>query len=328
MQVTFSNIISFVRKALSSIDFKVYAICVFIASFVWLLMTLGDNYTEEIEFPVTYTNYPEGLILVSDPTTFISAQVEAQGYELATATLSNKESVKIDLSRIRLKRSPYGRYIASIPTAEFRYNIISQLNVDNVGKQFKPDSIYFVFDSLVTKKLFVKVNSKINFANGYAQYGEEQISPNFVEAQGPALLLKKMKFIYTDSIILNDVKDNIAKEVSLRITDKMISSKVKSVEVGIRTEKFSEFSFTKAVKVVSNVPKLKVKTFPSVVKITCSMALPDFKLLTDSSFQVTAILDSLNLLNDDKIILNITKKPSSAKSIRLSDESVEYVIIH
>jgi len=239
MRVTFSNILGFVRKSLSTIDLKVYAICVFIASFIWLLMTLSDNYTEEIEFPVTYTNYPKGLILVSEPTTFITAQVEAQGYDLATATLSNRETVKIDLSKVRLKRSPFGRFIASIATSEFRYNIISQLNVDDVGKQFKPDSIYFVFDSLVTKKLYVKVNSNINFSNGYAQYGEEQISPSFVEAQGPALLMKKLKYVYTDSLVLNDVKENIKKELSLRTSDKMISIKEKSVEVRIRTEKFS-----------------------------------------------------------------------------------------
>lgn len=328
MRVTFMNILIFVRKGLSAIDLKVYAVCVFIASFIWLLMTLGDNYTEEIEFPVSYTNYPKGLILVSNPTTSITAQVESQGYELATASLSNRETVKIDLSKVKLKRSPYGRFIAAIPTAAFRYNIISQLKVDDVGKQFKPDSIYFVFDSLVTKRLYVKVNSRINYAKGYAQYGTEKVSPSFVDVKGPALLLKNIKYINTDSLILNDVQDNIKKKVGLKISNKMISIKEKSVEVGIRTEKYSEFSLKVPVKVVSNVPNLKVKTFPSVVKITCSMALPDYKKLTDSSFQVTARLDSLNLLNDNKIILNLSKKPSRAKSIRLSDESVEYVIIH
>lgn len=328
MQFTLSNILSFLRKILSTIDLKVYAVCVFIAAFIWLLMTLTDNYSEEIEFPITYENFPEGMILVSKPTNFITAQVESQGYEIAKATLSNRESVKIDLSKLRLKKSPYGRYIAAIPTSDFRFSIMNQLKVHEVGKQFQPDSIYFVFDSLMTKKLKVQISSNIKYANGYTQYGDAKISPAFILAQGPALQMSKLEYVSTDSIILNNVKSDIVQDIDLHPLGKMISLKRKSVNVKIKTAKFSEFSISVPVKVVSNVPNLKVKTFPSVVKITCSMALPDYKLLTDSSFQITAQLDSLNLLNDDKIILNLTRKPSSAKSIRLSDESVEYVIIH
>jgi hypothetical protein len=327
MKVTLSNILSFLRKGLSTIDLKVYAICVFIASFIWLLITLSDNYTDEIEFPVTYVNYPEGMVLVSKPTKYITAQVESQGYELATATLSNRETVKIDLSRLRIKRSAYGRYIAAIPTSEFRYNIINQLKVDDVGKSFKPDSIYFVFDSLKTKKLKVRLLADIKCAKGFTQYGEAEISPDYVIAEGPALDLKKIRYVNTDSLLLADVKQDISQDVGLKPIGDFISLNTKKVKLGIRIEKFSDFSISVPVTVLSNVPNLKVKTFPSMVKINCSMALPDYKLLTDSSFQVTARLDSLDLLSGNKVILNISKKPSSAKSVILSDESIEYVII-
>jgi len=327
MQFTLSNILSFLRKILSTIDIKVYAVCVFIAAFIWLLMTLTDNYSEEIEFPITYENFPEGMILVSKPTNFITAQVESQGYEIAKATLSNRESVKIDLSKLRLKRSPYGRYIAAIPTSEFRFSIMSQLNVHDVGKQFQPDSIYLVFDSLMTKKLKVKISSNIKYANGYTQYGDVKIIPAYVQAQGPAMQMRKLKYVTTDSILLSNVKEDIAQDIDLHSIGSMVSLDDKSVNVEIKTEKFSEFAISVPVKVFSNVPGLKVKTFPNIVKVTCTMAFPDYKMLNDSSFQITAQLDSLNLLNDDKIILNLARKPASAKSIRLSDESVEYVII-
>ncbi len=327
MKLTFSKIYSFLRKRLSTIDLKVYLICVIIASFIWLLMILSDNFTDEIEFPVNYVNYPEGMVLVSKPAKYITAQVKSKGYEIASASLSYKNNVNIDLSKLRLKRSAYGRYVAAIPTSKFRYNIISQLKVDDVGKSFRPDSIYFVFDSLKTKKLKVSLNSNIKYANGYTQYGNPTISPAFVIAEGPAFNLKKINCVKTDSLILSDVKRDINQTVRLQSMGGLIKLNKNEVDVSFRVEKFSEFSVSVPVTVVSNVPDLKVKTFPSMVKVTCSMALPDYKMLSDTSFEVTARLDSLDLLNENKVILNITKKPINAKSISLSDESIEYVLI-
>ncbi len=328
MQESLKYIINLLRKSLSTIDIKVYAICVFIASFIWLLMTLSDNYTEEIEFPVSYNNYPKGMILVNKPSNNITVQVEAQGFELAKNSLSNKDNVKIDLSKIHLHKSKYGRYIASIPTSTFRYNIINQLNVNNVGKKFKPDSIYFIFDSLATKQLPVRLNSKITFAKGYTQYGNAIIYPNTVEAKGPSLTLQKINFVITDSLLAENVKEDINKELRLKEVDNLVKLSTNKVAVRIHTEKYSEFSFLVPVKVKSNIPNLKVKTFPSKVKLTCSMALPDYKKLSDTSFQVIAVLDSIDLLNENKIILQLAKKPKNVKSLSLSDESVEFVIIH
>ncbi len=328
MRKTLSGIFKLVRKALSTIDLKVYAICVLISSFIWLVMTLSDNYSEEIEFPVSYSNFPKGMILVSHPPKVISARVKSQGFELASAALSNRSSVHIDLSKIHLKHTRYGRYVAAIATNQFRYNIINQLQVESVGKDFKPDSIYFVFDSLKTKNIAIKLNARINFQKEYMQYGDPVLTPSMVKVSGPALMLNKIKYINTDSLIRSKVHSNIIATLNLISHNRLLKLSERKVKVKIRVEKHSEFVLWENVKVISNIPNLKVKTFPSKVKLICTMALPDYKNLTDSSFQVVARLDSLDLLHSDKLILKIAKKPASASSVRLNTGSVEYVIVH
>ncbi len=328
MQNTLLKALKYIRVSLSKLDVKVYAICVFIAAFIWLMMSLSDDYTHRIDFPVVYSNYPSKMILVKQPPAYISVDIKSQGFKLASTTLSKQKKVEIDISKIKLRKTKYNRYVASISTKVFRYNIMSELEVKDVGKEFKPDSIYFVFDSLMTKEVPVRLSSNLNFKDGYIQYGKARITPPTVMVTGPALTLNKMEYISTDSLILSDLNSNTENELGIYNTDKLITLSTKMVNVLINTEKYSEFSIWTTVVVKSNIPDINIKTFPSKVKLTFSMALPDYKELHDSSFQVTVKLDSIDLLQQDKLILQLAKKPLSAGNIELSSESVDYVIQH
>jgi hypothetical protein len=267
------------------------------------------------------------MILVNQPHGYISVDVKSQGFALASASLSEREFVDIDLSKIELKKTKYNRYVAAVATRAFRYEIMSQLNVDDVGKEFKPDSIYFVFDSLISKTVPVKLSAKINYMDGFAQYGLAQIDPKSVIVKGPALSVRKISFVNTDSLFMTGINENISKELGLQFSDPLITSETKLVKVNVATEKFSQFTAMVPIQVNSNVPNIKVKTFPSKVKISFQMALPDYKILTDTSFVVSVRLDSLDLLQQNKLLLSVDRKPANVGSVDLSSESVEYVIV-
>jgi len=328
MQNKISSTIQYLRIVLTKIDIKIYAICVVIASFIWLIMTLSDSYTEQIDFPVSYRNYPQGMILVNNPTDEISFNVKSQGFELASVAIANRDSILIDLSTIEYRKTKYGRYVAAIATKVFRYNIMSQLKVDDVGKEFKPDSLYLVFDSLVSRDIPIKLNYKLAFEKGYNKYGGIKLVPPTIRVKGPALLIKKINSIETDSLILDNINSDISKEINLLKKDKYLNYSQSNVEVSIKTEKYSEFSVWAPIAIMSNVPNLKVKTFPSKVKITFAMALPDYKLLNDSSFMLAVQLDSIDLLQQNKLIIKIEKKPEKIGNVDLSSETVDYVILN
>ncbi len=327
MQNKVSEVLKYISSILSKIDLKIYAVCVVISSFIWLIMTLSDNYTKRIEFPVSYTNFPKGMILVNNPANEISFDVKSQGFELASVSIANRDSIKIDLSSLKYRKTKYNRYVAAIATRVFRYNIINQIKVDDVGTDFKPDSLYLVFDSLVSKELPIKLNSRITYQKGYNKYGDIVISPAKIIVKGPALSFKKIKYINTDSLIINDLNTDVSKELHLKRLDKNISYEIKTVNVKIKTEKYSEFSVWVPVNIISNVPNLRVKTFPSKVKMTFSMALPDYKNLTDTSFRVAVKLDSLDLLHQNKLILKLVKKPKGVVSAEMNADVVDYVIL-
>jgi hypothetical protein len=328
MQNKITSAIQYLRIVLTKIDLKIYAICVVIASFIWLIMTLSDSYTEQIDFPVSYINYPQGMILVNKPTDEISFNVKSQGFELASVAIANRDSILIDLSTIEYRKTKYGRYVAAIATKVFRYNIMSQLKVDDVGKEFKPDSLYLVFDSLISRDIPIKLNHRLVYEKGYNRYGSIKLVPPSIRVKGPAVLIKKLNTIETDSLILDNIDSDVNKRINLLKKSNYLSYSESSIEVNIKTEKYSEFSVWSPITIKSNVPNLKVKTFPSKVKITFAMALPDYKLLNDTSFMLAVQLDSIDLLQQNKLIIKIEKQPKQIGNIELSSETVDYVILN
>ncbi|OYT11102.1 MAG: hypothetical protein B6I18_05635 [Bacteroidetes bacterium 4572_112] len=321
-----TEIIAFLRKAISTIDIKVYSISLAISSFIWLVMTMSDNYTERVGFNVSYSNFPKGLVLVNHPVSEISVDVKSQGFELASAALSDKKPVNIDLNEIKFRKTKYGRYVASVATKSFRYNISNQLNVDDVGKDFIPDSVFFIFDSLITKKLPIRFNSEFKYAEGFVEYGDPIIEPAVVEVSGPASDVRSLSYINTKKVVKEDVNIDYNDDISL-LPQKLIEYNIKKVKVNQKVAKFSEFEVKRRIRLESNIPNLKVKFFPKVIDVVFSMPLPDYKIMNDTAFELVVKVDSLDILNKKKLLVNILRIPNNADNIRLSNESVEYVIL-
>ncbi|MCK5845870.1 MAG: hypothetical protein KAG84_00405 [Bacteroidales bacterium] len=315
-----------IRKAISTIDIKVYSISLIIASLIWFIMTMSDNYTERVEFPVSYSNFPKGLVLVNNPSKNISVDIEAKGFELASVALSENKSVNIDLKDIEFRKTKFGRFVASIATKSFRYNIVNQLNVDDVGKDFIPDSIYFVFDSIVTKNIPVHFDANIAYSEGYVSYGDPIITPSIVTVTGPSSEVNSLSYVSTRNIELENLKENYSNDLLLK-AQKYLKYSISKVHVNQRVAKYSEFTITKKVNLLTNIPDLKAKLFPKSIDIIFSMPLPDYKLFVDTSFNLSVRIDSLDMLHKKKLLVNLSHIPEGADNIRLSAESVEYIII-
>jgi len=323
----FNQIWQLLRNSLSRLDLKVYLICVLISAFIWLMMKMSDEYSKEIEIPIGYSDYPPGMILVNKPVSALKVQVESQGFKMMTIALRNNKKVHIDLSKLELRRTKYKRWVASIPSYLFSYDISSQLGVDPIGDNIKPDSIYFVFDTLVTKKVPVKVNSRLSFVQGATLYRKLEIDPPKVEVTGPALAVKRMKYVATDSLVLERLDKSFTRKLKLRTENKLIKLNPATVIVKGAVAKFSEFSTTVPLVVETNIPDLKIRTFPSRVKVTFSLPIPDYERISDSSFVVAVSVDSMDILTKDHLIPRIVRKPEYVKSAFLNVDKVEFIIL-
>jgi hypothetical protein len=308
-------------------DLKVYLICVLISTFIWLMMKMSDEYSKEIEIPIGYTDYPEGMILVNKPVSSLKVQVESQGFKMMTIALRNNKKVHIDLSKLELQPTRYKRWVASIPSHLFAYDISSQLGVDPIGNKIKPDSIYFVFDTLITRKVPVKVNSRLSFVQGNTLYKGLKIEPPAVDVTGPALAVKNMKYVAADSLVLERLDKSFKKKLALKTENPLIKLNPASVMVSGTVAKFSEFSTSVPLVVETTIPDLKIRTFPAKVTVTYSIPIPERDNISDSSFVVVVEVDSMDVLTKEHLIPRIVRKPDFVKSAYLNVDKVEFIIL-
>jgi len=323
----FQNILNTVKNYISKIDLKVYFVCMLIATFIWLMMKLSDGYSKEIEVPIHYANFPKGMILVNKPTSSFKVQVASQGFQMMTIALKNNKQVRLDLSKLELHRTRYKRWVASIPSQLFAYEISNQLGVDPIDSKVKPDSIFFVFDSLITRKLDVNLDAKLSFVEGYTLNGGLVIEPAKVQVTGPALVVNAMKFVKVDSLVLEHIDKDFEYRLKLSTSNKLVRLNPENVQVKAAVTKFSEFSSKVLLIVESEVPNLKIKTFPSYVNLTYSIPIPEFDKISDSSFVVMVHIDSLDVLKGNHLIPKIIRKPDFVKSVYMDVDKVEFIIL-
>lgn len=321
------QIINLLKKHLATIDLKVFIVCMLIATFIWLMMKLSDGYSKEIEIPIHYSNYPEGMVLVNKPISSLKVNVESQGFKMMTIALRNNKQVRIDLSEIELHKTKYKRWVASIPSHLFAAEISNQLGVGPIDSKVNPDSIYFVFDSLLTKKLPVRVKSKLSFVEGNTLWGDILVEPAMVEVTGPALKLNSTKFIIADSLILEQISGDFSKKLKLRKLGDLVIMNPTNVTVSAKVTKFSEFTSEVPLRVQTDVPNLKIKLFPAKVKINYSIPIPEYENISDSSFVVVVHIDSLDVLKGNYLIPKLIYKPSFVRSASIDVDKVEFIIL-
>ena len=321
------DILGKLKQYFSKIDLKVYFVCVLIATFIWLMMKMSDGYSKEIEVPIHYANYPKGMILVNKPTSSFKVQVESQGFNMMTIALRNNKQVFLDLSKIELRKTKYKRWVASIPSHLFSYEISNQLGVDPIGSKVKPDSVFLVFDSLITRELDVKLNAKLSFIEGNTLNGDLVIEPRKVQVTGPALAVKAMKFVQTDSLIMEHVGHDFEKHLKLINKNRLVKFNPENVLVKAKVTKYSDFTSRVKLMVESDVPHLKIKTFPETVNLTYSIPIPEYDRISDSSFVVMVHIDSLDVLKGNQLIPKIVRMPDFVKSIHMDVDKVEFIIL-
>jgi YbbR domain-containing protein len=267
------------------------------------------------------------MVLVNKPISSLKVKVESQGFQMMTIALRNNKQVRIDLSKIELHRTPYKRWVASIPSHLFANEISTQLGVDPIGSKVRPDSIYFVFDSLITKTLPVVIKSKLSFMEGNTLWGDLVVDPKMVEVSGPALKLNSTKFVVADSLILEQIGEDFSKKLKLLKPGNLVSMNPTNVTVSAKVTKFSEFTSEAPLRVQTNIPDLKIKLFPPKVKITYSIPIPEYDNISDSSFIVSVNIDSLDVLKGSFLIPKIVRKPDVVRSAYLDVDRVEFIII-
>lgn len=311
-------------------QFVTFFVCLLISALLWLLINLSFSFTTIVSFPVKYLNLPENMILVSVPDTQITLLVKAKGFDLISEKFKFKSTIlSVDLDRLKLRHDRSGNKRAFLVSKGMLAKLKNQLSATTEIIKINPDTLWFVFDEKVEKKLPVKPDLEISFEKQFDVYSDIMLVPDSVVVTGPKRYVENLQFVTSKKIMLKNLTTD--KTISLPLISKLnnfhLQFSPKKVTAKIDVEQFTEASLELPLEISCNSPNVRLKLFPENVTITYMVAIKDFKTIMAQNFIAGVKCEDVETSMNRKLKVEVREKSNLAKITRIQPDYVEYLIM-
>ncbi len=288
-------------------------------------MSLSKEYAIVVSFPVKYTNLPADKLIVNQLPEIIDIEIRSSGFNLLIYKLKqHRETVFIDIND------------AKVSSTKNNYFISCNNHLDKITSQFsnaikvvriKPDTVFINYNKKISKTVPVKVNVNLEFAEQYQQSDSIQIEPKFVDVLGTDEVLSKISFVETAIYNLKNQEKTILMDLKLvkSAAMKQVEFSQNTVKMKVNVTKFTEAVLELPVN-VENLPNgLNLKTFPDKITVKYQVAFNDYGKISPSDFKIAVDYSKIEQ-GSNKLKVQIVKFPTNVRSVKLSNERVEYII--
>ncbi|GGG43040.1 CdaR family protein [Bizionia arctica] len=314
-------------KILASIKNKkinVFFLFLLLSFTVLVFLKLSNTYTTTVAFKINKINIPESHLVLNNDAHKINITIRTHGFNLLKYYFEKPE-VDIDFSKNISKNKKF--YVWNKQQGYSDINF--QFSKDEEIVAINPDTLKFRYDVNAVKKVPVKLESKWHFAQGFDLLDSINIVPDSIKIIGPEILLSKILYIETDTLMLKDIKTNIGKTISLKLPkNKNDNLKFSDSEVTVSgtVEKFTEGHLKIPVSVINIPENITIKYFPKKVFVTFYTSLSNYNSVKEADFEIICDYNHLEK-GTEYLIPEIIKKPNRVKNIKLSQEHIEFIII-
>ncbi len=302
-------------------DVLIFLVFVIIATFLFFLQSLSKSYERELVIFVKYTDIPQDYAFTKPLPTTITVRIKDTGFNLLKSRMRNSDdSISISLKNRFLKEKD----TFVITTKELKDSILNCYDPDAVIVFFVPQAIEAKYEKLASKKLPIRLNKKLNFAQQYTLKSDIIIKPSFIEVFGAKSVLDSISAIYTEPIVLHNLSETQTIKAKLRLIKNIVAA-FNQVEVTIPVEQFTEKTISIPV-VGKNFPQqIKLRTFPVSVNATFFVGLSHFNNVGEKDITVYLDYNDLVKNNGNDVVMKVFTTDSLISNIRLSPDVVEYI---
>ena len=314
------------KKKLFNRNVAVFTFFLLLSFIFWYINALSKNITATVNFPVRYTNFPENLALVNELPDKLSIEVQGPGYSVLKARISgNKTPLMIDVENSGLAdRSEESDLEFFIYSYNLRESFIRQIRSDFEINSIIPDSIYFVFDKVIQKKVPVKPDIKVNPLRQFMISDDIITDPDSVEITGPKAVIDTIGFALTEYHEYNQVNQEINRNIDLKSIRKVGISH-KKVGITVPVEQFTEEIIDIPVKILNKPDTVDVKLFPNMVSIHFNIALSDYNRIQEIPFEAVVDIKDLDVRTVERLTVELVNLPAFIKNVRYNPKQVEYI---
>jgi len=295
-----------------------YLFFVVISAIFWSFLTFNSDVQLEIEVPVEMS-LPSNVHLLAKVPDTLTVTVRDRGYRFFSYLFHKTPKLTIRFSDysdgnslFKIDQSHLKKELA--PILNKRANIVSVL----------PESINIKFTDLPGKKVPVKTDIIVEPREGFTLYGALIQSQDSVLVFSDAKTLNEINEVYTYHVEELDLTDTLRRVVTIAPINGAIVEP-RTIDIVVPIEKLKTRQSKVQIAVRNAPPGVKMLLFPSNVDVT--FRAPASRV--DDEVGITAVVD-YNAVDfnspGNKVKVMIGEAPAAYQNVKLSHDSVEYII--
>lgn len=332
----YKKLIKFFKKEFNR-NLFVFSIFLVIATMFWFINALSKNYKINLPFEIQYVNIPKTKALVKELPKNISIEVEAKGFSLLTYYVRSHPVITIDVQKYWDSNSKkrIAKDVANLKVNEEKLNsfyiltkeapeITNELKIGMRSISMNPDTIYFQFANVSQKKVAVKPNVQIKFAQQFQLQNNVFVTPDSIIIYGAQKTLNKIDSVVTEPIRKKDVSESFTQKIAFRTIPTITFSDSSGI-VNVQVEKYTEQQFWVPLEYINVPDSLVIDLMQDKVQITTFIGMSKLKSFKTTDYKVVADYSKLNNETGEMPIM-VSQKPDYAKIVKITPETIGYII--
>lgn len=314
-KISIENIKQYTKEFMDS-ERAILLLCIGIALIFWFIIQLSRS--QEIVIDATLNvKTPKGLTLKNQPPKSFKIKLVSKGWNLFS-TPYRKQLQRVTLSIEKDKTYNY-RQLQQI--------IQSRLSDKIEVKSIYPNTLSFELDDFIQKRVPIKAVASLKMVNQFQLSNNIQLLPDTIEINGPESLVTSIRFVNTNEIEAENLKENRYGQVDLiKHKNKQVKYQLDAVNYIITVEQFSEKKLTVPIKIENDTTNA-IRTIPQTATVTCTVGLSKFDELKPTDIQLSINAYNINWDKTTKLPVIIKKRPNWVSNIKITPEYVDFVIV-
>jgi hypothetical protein len=312
-----------IRNVKGNKDISLFFVIFLISAAFWLLSSLNKQHFSEIKFKVNYQNLPKNKVLIDELPEYLTLSVKARGYDIITNKLSfSLKTLNLDYKSFKTKvEKVNGVYEKQVETRKYLESIRKQLKNSELYDIF-PAVISFRFADYMERKVPIKHNLALSFANQFILKEDIVLQPDSLIVSGDVSKVKKIEYVECISKEINEIEDDLEVDLELQNPKDVKCSYNAGVSAKIKVEKFTEANIEIPLSVINLPDSMAVNLFPNKCNLILNVGVSKYENLNSLSFKIAV---NYNELKSSARIF-VKEAPKYVKIKKITPEKVDFLI--
>ena len=295
-----------------------YIFFVIISAVFWSFLTFNRDVQLDLEVPVEM-NKPDNVHLLSKVPDTLTVTIRDRGYRIFSYLFQKTPTLSL-----RFTDYSDGSGMFKMDQSHLKKALMPLLNKHATIVSVLPESLSLKYTDLPGKRVPIKADIIAEAREGYTLYGTLMQSQDSVLVFSDANTLSEINEVYTYHVEVSDLTDTLRRKVTIAPINNAVVEP-RSIDIMVPIEKLT--TLTRPVKIVvrNAPPGVKMLLFPGDVEVTYRSPM---SRITDET-DITAVVDYNSIATSqggNKLKVMIGEMPAAYQDVKLSHDSVEYII--